>query len=190
MTDRLRTLERARTEFQDVVVRGNSRQTMFQVEGAIHAWRHRDRFLSMAWGAMAAAALLRPTGPPRSVLMLGLAGGTVFRILRHLLPEARLEAVEIDPEILALGRRYMALDELDLRIHVADAKPWLARNRRRFDAVIDDCYLAGGDDVFRPLGFDKDVQADLLRAINPGGLLAVNLITGAGHRRLQSAYRN
>ena len=189
MTDRLRTLERARTEFQDVVVRGNSRQTELQVEGAVHAWRHRDRFLSMAWGAMAAAALLRPAGPPRSILMLGLAGGTVFRILRHLLPVARLEAVEIDSGIVALGRRHMALDELNLRVHLADAKPWLARNRRRFDVVIDDCYLAGREDVFRPHGLDEDVQADLLRALAPGGALVVNLVTGSGHRRLQSAYR-
>lgn len=189
MTDRLRTLERARTDFQEVVVRGNSRRTEFQVEGAVHAWRHRDRFLSMAWGAMAAAALLRPSGPPRSVLMLGLAGGTVFRILRHLLPDARLEAVEIDSGIIRLGRRHMAIDELNLRAHVADAKPWLARNHRRFDVVIDDCYLAGRQDVFRPHGLDEDVQADLLRAVAPAGALVVNLVTGAGHRKLQSDYR-
>ena len=38
----------------------------------------------------AASALLGKHDPPRSVLMLGLAGGTAFRILRHLLPDCRL----------------------------------------------------------------------------------------------------
>ena len=182
-------LERARTRFQEVVVRGDGTVTEFQVEGAVHAWRHEHRYLSMAWGAMAAAALLRPQGPPKRVLMLGLAGGTVFRILRHLLPEANLTAVEIDREILGLATRHMGLGELDARVHVADARDWLARNRRTFDVVIDDCYLAGPEDVFRPHAGDRTVRKDLLRAVAPGGLLVVNLVTGAGHRRLQSDYR-
>ena len=182
-------LERARTRFQEVVVRGNGTVTEFQVEGAVHAWRHEHRYLSMAWGAMAAAALLRPDGPPRRVLMLGLAGGTVFRILRHLLPDAALTAVEIDREILDLAKRHMGLDDLAARIHVADARDWLARNRRTFDVVIDDCYLAGPEDVFRPHAGDDSVRRDLIRALAPGGLLVVNLVTGPGHRRLQSDYR-
>lgn len=182
-------LERARTRFQEVVVRGDGTVTEFQVEGAVHAWRHERRYLSMAWGAMAAAAMLRPAGPPRRVLMLGLAGGTVFRILRHLLPDAMLTAVEIDREILELAGRHMGLEELDARVHVADARDWLARNRRTFDVVIDDCYLAGPEDVFRPHAGDAGVRRDLLRAVAPGGLLVVNLVTGAGHRRLQSEYR-
>lgn len=182
-------LERARTRFQEVVVRGDGTVTEFQVEGAVHAWRHELRYLSMAWGAMAAAALLGEKRPPRRILMLGLAGGTVFRILRHLLPEAVLTAVEIDREILDLARRHMRLDDLGARIHVADARDWLARNRRSFDVVIDDCYLAGPEDVFRPHAGDQNVRNDLLRAVAPGGLLVVNLVTGAGHRRLQSDYR-
>lgn len=184
----MRIIERAQSPYQSVVVRGDGVQTEFQVQGAVHAWRHEHRFLSMAWGAMAASVLLAAR-PPRSVLMLGLAGGTVFRILRHLLPDARLVAVEIDPWIHALARKHMRLDDLAIEVHLADAKHWLAANRRRFDAVIDDCYLAGAGDVYRPHALDAPVQQDLLRAVAPGGLLAVNLITGAGHRRLQSAYR-
>lgn len=182
-------LERARTRFQEVVVRGDGTVTEFQVEGAVHAWRHEKRYLSMAWGAMAAAALLGKLGPPRRVLMLGLAGGTVFRILRHLLPDAMLTAVEIDREILGLAERHMGLAELNAQVHVADARDWLARNRRTFDVVIDDCYLAGPEDVFRPHAGDEGVRQSLLGAVAPGGLLVVNLVTGAGHRRLQSEYR-
>lgn len=182
-------LEHARTRFQEVVVRGDGTVTEFQVEGAVHAWRHEHRYLSMAWGAMAAAALLRPGGPPKRVLMLGLAGGTVFRILRHLLPDARLTAVEIDCEILGLAKRHMGLDDLGARVFVGDARDWLSSNRRTFDVVIDDCYLAGPDDVFRPHASDQAVRRNLIRALAPGGLLIVNLVTGAGHRRLQSDYR-
>lgn len=164
--------------------------TEFRVAGAIHASWHRKRFLTgLAWDLLAAAALLRPGGAPRSVLMLGLAGGTAFRTLRHLLPGCRLTAVEIDAEIIGLAREHMALDDLGIEVVTGDAYPWLATNRRSFDVVIDDIYLAGKTDVFRPREWDGALLGHLRRAVAPGGLLAVNLVTGKGHRAMQSATR-
>ncbi len=164
--------------------------TEFRVAGAVHAWFHRDRFLTgLAWDMIAAGALLGKHDPPRSVLMLGLAGGTAFRVLRHLLPDCRLTAVDIDPEIVGLAREHMELDALGAEVVIGDAYSWLERNRRSFDVVIDDIYLAGKADVFRPREWDGRVIAHLKRAVAPGGLLTVNLVTGAGHRRMQSLTR-
>lgn len=159
--------------------------------GAIHAWWHRRHFLTgLAWDNLAAGALLRPAGPPDSLLMLGLAGGTALRVLRHLLPDACFTAVEIDPQIIELAREHMHLDELGVEIVVADAYAWAGRSRRRFDVVIDDCYLAGAVDVYRP---QTRVAwgVELLEGLRcPGGLLLTNLITGSGHRRMQSRTRS
>ena len=121
--------------------------------------------------------------------MLGLAGGTAFRVLRHLLPDCELVAVDIDAEIVELARKHMDLDALGIEVVHADAYGWLAKNRRRFDVVIDDIYLAGKTDVFRPQSWDGKLMAHLRRAMAPGGVLAVNLVTGAGHRAMQVATR-
>lgn len=162
----------------------------FRVAGAVHAFHHRRRFLTgLAWDLIAAGALLRSEGPPGSVLMLGLAGGTAFRILRHLLPSCRLTAVDIDAEIIELAREHMNLDDLGIKVAIGDAYQWLKTNRRSFDVVIDDIYLAGRTDVFRPQAWDADVMGHLRRAVAPGGLLAVNLVTGPGHRSMQSLTR-
>lgn len=178
------------TRFQALEIWKSELATEFRVAGAIHASWHRKRFLTgLAWDLLAACALLRPAGAPRSVLMLGLAGGTAFRTLRHLLPDCRLTAVEIDAEIIGLAREHMALDESGIEVITTDAYPWLERNRRQFDVVIDDIYLAGKVDVFRPRGWDGELLGHLRRAIAPGGVLAVNLVTGKGHRKMQSATR-
>ncbi len=121
--------------------------------------------------------------------MLGLAGGTTYRILRHQLPACQLTAVDIDGDIVSLAREHMALDQLDIEVHTADAYQWLARNKRRFDVVIDDIYLAGADDVFRPAGPGSEHLPLLKRAVAAGGLLCMNLVTGKGHRRVQSQAR-
>lgn len=181
----------ADTAFQRVEIWKSDRQVEFRVAGAIHAWWHRDRFLTgLAWDNLAAACFLRPAGPPRSVLMLGLAGGTTFRVLRHLLPEVSLTAVDIDPSIVDLARQHMRLDDTGAEVHLADAYEWLKTNRRKFDVVIDDVYLAGKTDVFRPQAWNPEHLATLKRAVAPGGLLTANLVTGKGHRTMQSHVRN
>ena len=83
----------------------------------------------------------------------------------------------------------MDLDSLGIEIHTTDAYPWLAENRRTFDVVFDDIYLAGKTDVFRPQAWNPELLAHLRRAVAPGGVLAVNLITGPGHRTMQSHTR-
>jgi spermidine synthase len=178
------------TRFQSLEIWKSDLVTEFRVAGALHAWHHKNRFLTgLAWDLIAAAALLRKDGAPKSILMLGLAGGTAFRVLRHLLPDCGLTAIDIDAEIIGVAREHMALDELGIEIHTADAYPWLARNRRKFDVVFDDIYLAGKTDVFRPQAWNPELLVHLQRAVAPGGVLAVNLVTGPGHRKMQSLTR-
>lgn len=186
----MRRTETIHTRHQSLEIWKSELATEFRVAGAVHAFFHRRRFLTgLAWDLIAAAALLRAGGPPGSVLMLGLAGGTAFRVLRHLLPDCRLAAVDIDGELIELARRHMDLDTLGIEVVIGDAYPWLERNRRSFDVVIDDVYLAGKTDVFRSRGWDENLMTQLRRAVAPGGVLAVNSVTGAGHRTMQSLAR-
>jgi spermidine synthase len=174
------------TAHQQVQIWKSAKQCEFRVAGAIHAWWHEKKFLTgLAWDNLAAAALLRPAGPPKSILMLGLAGGTAMRILRHLLPDCRLVAVDIDSEIVALAELNMQLDTLGIEIHLGDAYAWIAKCKERFDVVIDDVYLAGCDDVFRPGKSDSNQITALKRLLAPGGVLLANLVNGPGHRSMQ-----
>lgn len=186
----MRRLKTVQTPYQTLEIWKSDQGVEFRVEGAIHASFQRGRFLTgLAWDMIAASALLGGNQTPRSVLMLGLAGATAFRTLRHLLPDCELTAIDIDREIVDLAREHMELDSLGIEVVIGDAYPWLAKNRRRFDVVIDDIYLAGKTDVFRPRQLDDRLMDHLKRAVAPGGVLAVNLVTGAGHRTMQSLTR-
>jgi spermidine synthase len=187
---RMRRTAVVRTRHQDFEIWKSAHGAEFRVAGAVHAFYHRHRFLTgLVWDMLAAAALLGRREEPRSVLMLGLAGGTSLRILRHLLPACHFTAVDIDGGIVRLARRHMALDAIGAEVIIGDAYEWLRKNRRAFDVVIDDIYLAGRTDVFRAQAIDERLLRDLRRCIAPDGVLAVNLVTGPGHRRAQSAIR-
>ena len=93
---------------------------------------------------------LPPNDQPRkTVLILGLGGGTVARQLRTLAPDAAITGVDIDPGIVDLARRHMALDALGVEVVVGQADRFLAETGRRFDAIIDDLFLSGPADVVR-----------------------------------------
>jgi spermidine synthase len=78
--------------------------------------------------------------PPRSVAILGNAAGTVARALGHFFPATRIDAVEIDGELLDVGRRLFDLGGPRLHTHEADARPWLRQTDRRFDVIYVDAY--------------------------------------------------
>ncbi|MGB6222161.1 spermidine synthase [Haloferula sp.] len=178
------------TDFQKIEIWKAERSCEFRVSGAVHAWWHADRFLTgLAWDNLAAACLLRPAGPPQSVLMLGLAGGTALRILRQLLPDCRFTAVDIDRKVVEVAREYMKLDEIGMKMVFADAYQWAGGRKERYDVIIDDCYLAGDEDVYRPEKKPSRGIDILTELLAPGGLFLTNLVTGAGHRRVQSRTR-
>lgn len=180
----------AQTDFQKVEVWKSANAVEFRVAGAIHASFHRKRFMTgLVWDLIAASALLRPKGEPKSILMLGLAGGTAFRTLRHLLPDCQFTAVDIDGGIIELAKEHMELEELGIEVIIGDAYRWLEKNTRKFDIVFDDIYLAGNADVFRPCEWDRQILKHLQRAVAKGGLLGVNLVIGKGHRLMQSHTR-
>lgn len=179
------------TQFNTVAVRRAGERVDLEVEGATFAtWHPRHAFTGYSWDALAAAALLRSSGPPASVLLLGLGGGTVTRQLRALLPAVRLVGVEIDAGVIDLARTYMALDEQRVEVHIEDAYGYLARTAEQFDVVLDDLFLTGPDDVVRTR-VPQGETLKLLRArVAPGGLFVANLITDAGeHKSVRQAAR-
>ena len=185
----MRHLTTRQTAFQSIAVWGDAREVEFRVTGAIHAWWGRDHFLTgLAWDNIAAGVLSHP-GRPKSLLMLGLGGGTSLRTLRHLVPDLEITAVEIDGEMIRLAREYMHLDEIGADIVTGDAYAWLLKNRRKFDVIFDDVYGVTSDDVIRPGIYTPELLAALHRSLAKDGVFAANLVIGKGHRAMQSAFR-
>jgi spermidine synthase len=173
-----RILEAVATEYNRVAVVAAGVRISMDVEGATFAtWHPRYLMTGYSWDALTAACLLRAEGPPASVLLLGVAGGTVARQLRALAPAVRITGVDIDAEVVDLARRYMALDQTGIEVVVADADHFLAATDQHFDAIVEDLYLSGPGDVTRPRLPVGERLALLKDRLTPGGLVISNLIT-------------
>ncbi|HKC05029.1 MAG TPA: methyltransferase domain-containing protein [Patescibacteria group bacterium] len=85
----------------------------------------------------------------RNVLILGLGGGTVAKLIRKNWPQAKITGVDIDPLMIELGKKYLGLDEHDIEIKIQDAEKVIPG---KFDLVIVDLY--NGDKF--PEKFEKE----------------------------------
>lgn len=127
------------------------------------------------WDALAAPLLaLTPRRRPR-LLVLGLAGGSVARVARALLPGATIVGVEKDRDVLDVALREFGLASLGVEILEDDAFHYLRRERRRFDAVIEDLMVGTARTVRKPAGLFEQYER-VTRRVAPGGVLVVNTI--------------
>lgn len=140
--------------------------------------KHPDRIVMNYPQMMLGSLFVKPE--PKSVLIIGLGGGTIPRALHELVPQARIDVVEIDPAVVKVARRYFDLGndsalnviEADGRVQVKKA----LREQKSYDLIMLDAF----DHEYIPehlltQEFLKEVRALLA----PGGVLAANTFSSS-----------
>jgi predicted membrane-bound spermidine synthase len=113
------------------------------------------------------------TQPPRAprVLLLGLGAGTSARGLLETYPGARVVGVELDPEVVRLARAHFALPA-EVEVHVGDARAFLARDTRRYDAIIVDAFRF----PYVPFHLTtREFMEEVATHLEPGGVACFNV---------------
>jgi spermidine synthase len=122
-------------------------------------------------------AFLLFNSQPREVLMIGLGGGSLAKFVYHQLPAARVSAVEVNPQVVEIARRYFMLPENDgrLNVMVGDGVEYVARKGLAADVLVVDGYDAESQvEALATLPFYRDCA----RILGDDGILVVNLWGG------------
>lgn len=120
-----------------------------------------------------ASLLIKPE--PKSILVVGLGGGTLPMVFHQLLPGAQITSVEIDPAVVKAAQRYFAYQEnpqvmtelLDARVFIKRA----GRQGKKWDLVVLDAF--NGDYIPEHL-MTQEFLHEVQTVLNPGGLVAAN----------------
>jgi spermidine synthase len=173
----------SRYQFVQVVERDGARRLYLNEGVAVHSLYRPETVLTGGeWDAfLAAPALL--ARDPRTVAILGNAGGTTARAYGRYFPAAAIDGVEIDPVVSEAGRRYLGLGENPrLRVVNADARPFLRRTEQRYDLICIDAY----HQPYVPFYLATREFFELVRAhLAPGGVVALNVSTLPDDNRLR-----
>lgn len=140
--------------------------------------RHPDRFSLNYTRMMMSALFLKPQ--PRSILIIGLGGGTLPRALTTVLPEASIDTVEIDPAVVKVAKQYFSFSpsqrvtvaEVDGRVFVKRA----IRERRQYDLIMLDAF----DHEYIPEHLlTQEFLGEVKSLLAPGGVLAANTFSSS-----------
>jgi predicted membrane-bound spermidine synthase len=129
-----------------------------------------DRKLSVSHFTYALSGLARAyTTNINDVLCIGLGVGIVpMEFARQ---GARVDVVEINPAVVAVGVRFFDLQTNKLNLTLDDGRHFLNRCRKQYDTVILDAFL--GDSSPSHL-LTREAFASIRRVLRPGGTLVIN----------------
>ncbi|TMD68116.1 MAG: spermine synthase [Chloroflexi bacterium] len=72
--------------------------------------------------------------------IIGLAAGTIAHQFTKVYGPVSIDGVEIDPSIIDVGRRYFAMNEPNLHVHVQDGRTYLETTQAQYDVVAIDAF--------------------------------------------------
>ena len=170
----------SRAPARRVAVKVGARGRQLRIDGTFASlYKPGTTTTGSVWDALAAPILLLPPSNRRSVLILGLGGGSAARIARALAPRARIVGVEVDPDVVKAAKRWFDLDELGIEVVVGDAQGYLRRARRQFDVVLEDIFVGRGRAVHKPEWLPYPGLELAAQRVAHGGLLVSNAIDEA-----------
>jgi spermidine synthase len=162
---------------QKVAVERRRGALSLRVDGTYaSSYRPGSALTGSVWDALVAPLAWLPPTRRRSVLVLGLGGGSAARLVRAMAPRCRIVGVESSAEVLRAARRWFDLDALDVEVVHGCARQYLRRCRARFDVVIEDVFVGAGRSVRKPDWLPEPGLHAASRLLHRGGLLVSNAI--------------
>lgn len=145
----------------------------------IHSVYHPENMLSQGiWDYFLLAPLFRdedplPT-PEESVLILGLAAGTVSELYTNVYGPLPITGIELDPQIIEVGQKFFGMNQPNLTAVAADGRRWLQQQppERTFDFIFVDAYRP----PYIPFHLTSVEFFQLVRAhLSNNGVVAINV---------------
>lgn len=116
---------------------------------------------------------------PKSILFVGLGGGTLPRAIHHYFPEATIDAIELDPVVADAAKTFFGFQETpQVKVYVRDARVQMkqfAKEKRKYDIIFLDAYRGG----YIPYHLTTQEFMELTRSLlTENGIVVSNLQPG------------
>ena len=171
-----------------------TRQLILNEGGAVHSIYSPDPdqiLTGWYWDYFLAApyfhAGMQP-GDVHRVGIIGLAAGTIaHQFTRVYGPAVQIDGAEIDPAIVAVGRKYFAMNESNLHIYTEDGRTFLSTTHQQYDVVAIDAF----DQPYIPFQFTTREFFTLVREhMTDTGTVVLNTAHTTHDYRLVQAFIN
>ena len=138
--------------------------------------------LALGYSKMLLGALyLQPN--PKKILILGLGGGTMVSVLRNLLPESKIDVVEINPDLPDLAVQYFNFQpNTSTKIIISDALEFVRNSSELYDLIIFDIFDSEGTP---PVFLTTEFMLKLKKMLSGAGVIAINTLVNSVNKDLE-----
>lgn len=110
----------------------------------------------------------------KNVLILGLGCGSSIKPLRKKFPDCQITGVEINPEMIEIGKKYFNLNKIsNLKIKICDAKKFVFQTKQKFDLILVDLYKGN---------IPEKQKINYSKILNKNGVVLINHLEGLKNR--------
>ena len=143
------------------------------------------------WDYFLAAPYFNPdmrTSDVHHVGIIGLAGGTIAHQFTSVYgPSVQIDGAEIDPDIVAAGRKYFGMNEPNLHVYTEDGRTFLSTTHQQYDVVAIDAF----DQPYIPFQFTtREFFTQVRDHMTASGTVVLNTAHTATDYRLVQAFVN
>lgn len=132
-----------------------------------------DRLVFSYVRMMFAGLLLVPA--PERILLIGLGGGTLPRVLDELYPDAEQDLVEIDPAVVRVAKAFFDFEVGDnMRVHERDGRVFIKRallNGQKWDLILLDAFT---DEYIPQHLLTREFLEEVQGVLSAGGAVVAN----------------
>ena len=111
--------------------------------------------------------------PPVRILFIGLGGGSIPKVMAKNYPNAKIDIVEIDPDVITVAKKFFFFEPTQMmNITEMDGRLFLRRSSDFYDIIFLDAY----DDVSIPFHLTTKEFFEIVKArLTPNGIVASNI---------------
>ena len=107
----------------------------------------------------------------KNILVLGVGGGSIIKVLRNKYPKAAITGIEIDKEMINIGKKYFNLDIYNANIKIQDAFSLVKKDKGKYDLILIDLLI--GRDSPKKLSSEEFFQ-NCKKLLNKKGTIVIN----------------
>lgn len=124
-----------------------------------------------------------------SILVLGVGGGTVMRLLNKQWSEARFTAVDIDATMIDIAKQFFGFDTFPhIQFVVCDALGFIQNaTPKAYDCLVIDLFIGR---IIPSFVSSPSFYQSLRRSLKPGGILLINYLREYDYQRKSDTLKN
>ncbi|HAK89590.1 MAG: hypothetical protein A2077_06545 [Nitrospirae bacterium GWC2_46_6] len=112
---------------------------------------------------------------PKDILVIGLGAGAVPKYLNRYYPNAAIDVVEIDPEVLTTAQKYFQFKENDrMKVYINDGRMFIKRAKKKYDLIFLDAYRHGTIPFHLTT---REFLAETKKILKPDGAVISNILS-------------